>query len=466
MPELVPMPKLGFDMAEGTLVRKVKKEGEAVKKGEVLAEIETDKATVEVEAPADGVVKGWVVEEGQPVPVGALMAVLGGADEQVDLKALAGQASGAEAGAQTKAATEDVPQGGAMGKVTPAPDAAGAPAPAEAPREPARGAPAPAANGQERAGTPTPAQAPAGGSAPASPIARKMAADAGVDIGQISGSGPGGRITKRDVENYLKSPRPEPAPAPAAAPEAAPVPEAPARPAPVPVAVGGEDQSIPLTRLRQIIARRMTESKQTVPQFYVTIEVDMDAAMELRKNLNSLVPEERKLSVNDLIVKATALSLRDFPNLNASFGGDKVVRRGHINIGIAVAVEGGLLTVVVKDADIKSLGQIAAESKAMVARARDGKVQPGDIEGSTFSVSNLGMYNVHHFIAILNPPEAGILAVGAVQQVPVVKGGNLVPGQRMLATVSADHRVTDGAEAARFLQALKAKLEEPMRLVL
>jgi pyruvate dehydrogenase E2 component (dihydrolipoamide acetyltransferase) len=457
MPELVPMPKLGFDMAEGTLVRKVKQDGESVKKGDVLAEIETDKATVEVESPAEGVIKGWVVEEGQPVPVGALMAVIGAPDEQVDLKALAGQATDGETGAQVKAATQDVPQGGAMGKVAPE---AGPPPAAAQPTQPA---PQPTTDGKQGqaapAGAPAPEAAPAGGSAPASPIARKMAADAGVDISQIPGTGPGGRITKKDVENYLKSPRPA-APAPAAqAP-------APARPAAAPVVVSTEDQAVPLTRLRQIIARRMTESSQNVPQFYVSTEIDMEAAMTLRKDLNMLVPEEQKLSVNDLIVKAAALALRDFPNLNAAFDGDKVIRKGHVNVGIAVAVEGGLLTVVVRDADVKPLAQIANEGKGMVARAREGKVQPADIEGSTFSVSNLGMYNVDHFIAIINPPEAAILAVGSVQQVPVVKNGAIVPGQRMLATVSADHRVTDGAEAARFMQSLKSKLEEPLRLLL
>jgi pyruvate dehydrogenase E2 component (dihydrolipoamide acetyltransferase) len=397
------------------------------------------------------------------------MAVIGAPDEQVDVKALGSQAAGAEAGAQTKAATQDVPQGGAMGKVAPQPADAGAPAPAQVSTS-ATPAPAPADGqaGQNARGAPAPAeapaQAPAGVGAPASPIARKMAADAGVDIGQIPGTGPGGRITKKDVENYVKAPRPAAAPAPAAA--ATPAPSPAQAPAPAPVVVSTEDQTVPLTRMRQIIARRMTESTTTVPQFYVSTEIDMDAAMALRKELNTLVPEERKLSVNDLIVKAAAITLREFPNVNASFNVDKVVRRGHVNIGIAVAVEAGLMTVVVKDADVKSLAQIAAETKAMVGRARAGKVQPADIEGSTFSVSNLGMYDVDHFIAIINPPEAAILAVGSVKQVPVVKDGALVPGQRMLATLSADHRVTDGAEAARYLQALKNKLEQPLRLVL
>jgi len=428
MPELVPMPKLGFDMAEGTLVRKVKKDGETVAKGEVLAEIETDKATVEVEAPASGVVKGWVVEEGQPVPVGALMAVIGAADEQVDLNALKGEAAAAPA-------AEGAPMAAAPAPAAPKPAAGNGKPPADAPVHVA----------------PTPG-------APASPIARKMAADAGVDISQIPGTGPGGRIVKKDVEAYLAQPRP--AAVPAAAPAAV------ARPTPAVPAVAREDEVVPLTRMRAIIARRMTESKQTVPQFYLNTQVDMDAAMALRKQLNALLPEEGKLSVNDFIIKAAALALREFPNLNATFGGDKVIRKGHVNIGNAVAIEGGLLTVVVKDADQKSVAQIAAEMKEMVGRVRAGKVQGADIEGSTFSISNLGMYDMDNFIAIINPPEAAILATGTVKAVPVVKDGALVPGQRMIITVSADHRVTDGAEAARFLQAVKKYLEEPLRLLL
>jgi pyruvate dehydrogenase E2 component (dihydrolipoamide acetyltransferase) len=449
------MPKLGFDMAEGTLVRKVKRDGENVNKGEVLAEIETDKATVEVEAPASGVIKGWVVEEGQPVPVGALMAVIGAADEQVDLAALKSGSGDAPSGAATKAAVNEVPQGGAMGKVeTPA---TGQPAEASAPA----GRPPAQDNGQAPAPTAAPspaAGAPSGPEAPASPIARKMASEAGVDLRQVKGTGPGGRITKKDVEQFLSQPRPEPA---ATRPAAA----TPVQPTAVPVAAR-EDQEVPLTRMRQIIARRMTESKQTVPQFYVNTEIDMAAAMDLRKQLNALLPEERKLSVNDFIIKAAALALRDFPNLNAAFAGDKVIRKGRINVGNAVAIEAGLLTVVVRDADQKSVAQIAVEMKAMVARVREGKVQGADIEGSSFSISNLGMYDVDHFIAIINPPEAAILATGTVKQVPVIKDGAVVPGQRMLATVSADHRVTDGAEAARFLQAVKQYLEEPMRLML
>ena len=463
MPELVPMPKLGFDMAEGTLIRKVKKLGETVAKGEVLAEIETDKATVEVESPASGVVKGWMVEEGQPVPVGALMAVIAAADETVDLAALQAKQPAAAPGPAAPAAK--APEKPAETKAA-APEAKAPEKPAEAKsaapdaKPASKAKPAVAANAHgdgHQPGVIAPASR-AGAAAPASPIARKMAADAGLDLGQVTGSGPGGRITKKDVEAFLSQPQPAARPAQAAGPAAA------AAPA-VPV-TSREDQTVALTRMRQIIARRMTESTQTIPHFYINTEIDMAAAMDLRKQLNALLPDDGKLSVNDLVIKAVALALREFPNLNASFAGDKVIRKGRINIGNAVAIEAGLLTVVVRDADQKPLAGIAAEMKAMVGRVRDGKVQGADIEGSTFSISNLGKYDVDSFLAIINPPEAAILAVGTVKQVPVVSNGAIVPGMRMLASLSADHRVTDGAEASEFMQAFKGKLEAPLRLVL
>jgi pyruvate dehydrogenase E2 component (dihydrolipoamide acetyltransferase) len=448
MPELVPMPKLGFDMAEGTLVRKVKKDGEKVSKGEVLAEIETDKATVEVESPASGVIKGWTVEEGQAVPVGALMAVIGAADETVDLNALKGSGQEPASAAPAPAGPPAARPKGANGHQ----DAAAAPTKtaAAAPATPPAATASPAA-------TPPPT----GATAPVSPIARKMAADAGVDISRITGTGPGGRVTKKDVEDFLAQPAAAPAEAPAAA---APVPS-PAHAAFVPQAAR-EDQTVPFTRMRQAIARRMTESTTTTPQFFVTSEVDMDAAMDLRAQVNAILPDEAKLSVNDLIIKAVALALREFPNLNASFTGDGVVRKGHINVGNAVALDNGLLTVVVRDADQKPLSTIAGEMKAMVGRVRSGKVQSADIEGSTFSISNLGKWDVNNFIAIINPPEAAILATGTVKQVPVIKTGAVVASQRMFVSISADHRVTDGAEAAAFMQAVKQKLEQPLRLML
>jgi pyruvate dehydrogenase E2 component (dihydrolipoamide acetyltransferase) len=225
------------------------------------------------------------------------------------------------------------------------------------------------------------------------------------------------------------------------------------------------DETIPLNRLRAAIGRRMVESKTQLPHFYVTHEYDMASVMELRKQLNALLPENEKLSVNDFILKAAALALRQYPNLNASLKDSAVLRHGQVNMGVAVAVEGGLLTVVCRDADRKPLRLISIEVRTMAGRAREGKVRPEEIEGSTFSVSNLGMFDVEDFIAIINPPEAAILAVGSVREVPVVKNGQVVPGMRMKATISVDHRVSDGAEAARFMQAIATYLEEPLRLL-
>jgi pyruvate dehydrogenase E2 component (dihydrolipoamide acetyltransferase) len=416
MSKLVLMPKLGFDMAEGTLVRKLKQPGDAVATDEVLAEIETDKATVEVQAPAAGIVKGWLVEEGQVLPVGALMAVIAAAEEAVDLEALR---SGAQA----------LP---APAEALPAPSSSAAP-PAAAPAAP-------------MAAQPPPELATARGPVFVSPLARRLAADARIDLNQIQGSGPQGRIVKKDVEAFVSA-------SATAMPAAA---------APAPT-VG--DEAAPLTRLRQAIARRMVESNQTVPPFYITARIDMEAALLLRHQLNDVLPYEGKLSVNDLIIKAAAITLRRFPNLNATFAGDKIIRHGHINIGIAVGGQNGLLTVVLRDVDQKSLAEIAREARTLIGRARTGKVQAADIEGSTFSVSNLGMYEVAHFIAIITPPEAAVLAAGQVQAVPVAKDGAVVVGQVMEATLSADHRVTDGVEAAQFVQAFRQNLETPARLV-
>ena len=277
-----------------------------------------------------------------------------------------------------------------------------------------------------------------------------MAFEKKVDLSAIQGSGPGGRITKRDVEAYLAKPPAVPSPA---------------RPT---VASAREERRIPLTRLRSAIARRMVEATSTVPHFFVTHEYDMAAVMELRKQANALLPEEEKLSVNDFIIKAVALALRETPNLNASvdLAKGEIVQHGQVNVGVAVALESGLLTIVCRDADLKPLRQIGGEVRSMVNRAREGKVRPDDIEGSTFTISNLGMFDVEHFTAIINPPEAAILAVGSVRQAPVVIDGELKVGTRMKATLSVDHRVSDGAEGARFLQVLAQYLESPVRLLL
>ncbi len=413
MAELITMPKLGFDMAEGVLVRWVIAEGGRVERGQVLAEIETDKATVEVESAHSGVVHRHLVAEGAVLPVGAPIAVIGAQDEQVDMDALLG-------GAEIPTEAESRPEESAA----PQPGAA----------DPLEGG----------AASPTEGQLP--GRIKASPLARRMAAEHALDLSAIRGSGPGGRVVKTDIEAFL----------------AAPVSDH-------PQTIGSTPQpfTVPLTRLRTAIGRRMVEAKQQLPHFYVTAEYDMAALMAARQEINAMLSDAgEKLSVNDFIVKAVALALREFPNLNASLQGDAIVQHGQVNVGVAVAVKGGLLTIVNRAADRKSLRQISADTKAMVARARQGKVRPEDIEGSTFSVSNLGMYDVENFIAIINPPEAAILAVGSVREIPVVSEGEIRPGLRMKATVSVDHRVSDGAEAAQFMQALGKYLQEPLRLLI
>jgi pyruvate dehydrogenase E2 component (dihydrolipoamide acetyltransferase) len=439
MAEIVTMPKLGFDMAEGTLVRWVVQEGEPVTKGAVLAEIETDKATVEVESTYEGVVAKHLVPAGEIVPVNTPIAVVAAPGETFE------EIPGVEAKASAPAAEP----------------AAVAGAPAEA--APQAVAAAPAAAGQIPGGV------------KASPLARRMAADMRLNLRAVPGTGPGGRITKRDVKAYLAAPAAATAaPVPtiaATAPAAAPVvstakPTPPPIPlAPLAIAPAIPDEVVPLNRLRAAIGRRMVEAKQQVPHFYVTHEYDVAALLDLRAQTNALLPDDQKISVNDFIVKATALALRQFPNLNASLQDDKIVRHGAVNIGVAVAVEGGLLTVVCRDADRKPLRQIAVDVRLMAARAREGKVRPDDIEGSTFSISNLGMFDVEQFTAIINPPEAAILAIGSARQIPVINDGQIQPGWRMSATLSVDHRVSDGAEGARFLQALAAYLEQPLRLL-
>ncbi|HEY5269080.1 MAG TPA: dihydrolipoamide acetyltransferase family protein [Anaerolineales bacterium] len=405
MAETINMPKLGFDMAEGTLVRWVKKVGETVNKGEVLAEIETDKATVEVESSASGVVRRLVVEEGSVVPVGSPIAIVGSAEEVIQESGE--QGLGKQVETERRESSVESPKPEILQSAILNPKSA---------------------------------------IVKASPLARKIASDKKVDLSRITSTGPGGRIVRRDIEAALAggdnrqlsivNPR-----------------------------LPAEDETVLFSKLRQAISRRMAEAKTTIPHFYVTHEYKMDALMDLRAQFNMIVPENEKLSVNDFIIKAVALTLRQFPNLNASLNGNAILRHGQVNIGVAVSVEGGLLTIVCRDADQKPLRQVAAEVKAMAGRAREGKVKPDDIEGSTFSISNLGMYDVENFIAIINPPEAAILAVSSARQVPVVDGGAIKPGWRMKVTISVDHRVSDGVEAARFMQALAGFLENPVRML-
>jgi pyruvate dehydrogenase E2 component (dihydrolipoamide acetyltransferase) len=292
-----------------------------------------------------------------------------------------------------------------------------------------------------------------------------MAEEKGLALANLQGSGPGGRIVKRDVESAISAQPTAVSSATTAPAQAAPQAGAALAPLPSINAEPRQDQRVNLTKLRQAIGRRMTESKQQFPHFYVAHEYKMGQLMALRKQVNQYLPDGEKLSVNDFIVKAAGLALRQYPNLNARLDGEAVLRFGAVNVGVAVTVPGGLLTVVVRDADQKPLRQISLEIKSMAARARDGKVKPDDVEGSTFSTSNLGMYDVENFIAIISPPEAAILALGSAREVPVVQDGEVVPGWRMKATISVDHRVSDGAEAAQFMQALATYLEEPLRLM-
>ena len=408
MAETINMPKLGFDMAEGVLVRWVKQIGENINKGDVLAEIETDKATVEVESSASGVVLQQIVDEGAVVPVNAPIAIVGAEGEKVE-----------------------APVAAALEKAEEKTDA-----------EP-QAAPEPASTQQVATSSDSSDRV------KASPLAKKIAADKNIDLANIQGTGPGGRVVKKDVEEA------------AAGGISRSVTTAPSQP----VVVSHDDQVIQTTKLRQAIGRRLVESKTTIPHFYVTHEYKMDALMDMRKQANASLPDGEKLSVNDFILKAVALSLRQFPNLNATINGKEVVQFGHVNVGVAVTVPGGLMTVVVKDTDQKTLRQISAEVKAMAGRARDGKVKPDDVDGSTFSTSNLGMYDVEDFIAIINPPEAAILAISSARQVPVVEDGEIKPGWRMKATISVDHRVSDGAEAAQFMQTLAGYLENPVSML-
>ncbi|MBN8581553.1 MAG: 2-oxo acid dehydrogenase subunit E2 [Anaerolineae bacterium] len=414
MAETISMPKLGFDMAEGLLVRWVKQVGENINKGDILAEIETDKATVEVESSATGVVLQLIVDQGTMVPVNAPIAVVGQAGEKVDTPV-------ADSGKQKVEVKAD-----------------------EKPAAPSAPTAAPVTQASTSAES---------GPVKASPLARKVAKDNGVNLTSVQGTGPGGRVVRKDVESAMTSGQPS----------AVSRPSTPITNYQLPIST--EDKVIATTKLRQAIGRRLVESKQTIPHFYVTHEYKMDALMDMRKQANAYLPDNEKLSVNDFILKAVALSLRQFPNLNATIKGNEVIQFGHVNVGVAVTVPGGLMTVVVKDTDQKSMRQISSEVKTMAGRARDGKVKPEDVDGSTFSTSNLGMYDVEEFIAIVNPPEAAILAISSAREVPVVEGGQIKPGWRMKATISVDHRISDGAEAAQFMQALAGFLENPVRML-
>ncbi|MDB4754164.1 pyruvate dehydrogenase complex dihydrolipoamide acetyltransferase [Akkermansiaceae bacterium] len=434
MPINIEMPKLSDTMTEGTVVRWIKKEGDEVEIGDIIAEIETDKATMEMEAFDEGILSQISIQEGGKAPVGSVIAIL--------LEDGEGDAPAASAQAAAPAPAAPVE--------TPAPAPATAPAPAAAPP-----APTPLANGAQPAET----------RIKASPLAKKIAEAEGVDLSNITGTGPGGRIVKADVvsapaipASVASTPATQ-APAVTPAPTAAPTP-APASISPV---MSGEDQTIQLTGMRKIIAERLLTSKTTIPHFYLHLEVDAAPLMELRKQINAQAEATHgnKYSVNDFVVKALINASVAVPEVNASFNGDHIVQFAHVGISVAIAVDDGLVTPVVKNAEQKSLLAISKEIKEMAGRARENKLKPNEFDGGTVTISNLGAWGIESFDAIVNPPQAAILSVGGIIEKPVVKDGAIVPGLRMNLGVSCDHRVVDGAVGAKFISEIKRLLENP-----
>ncbi len=424
MAKIVGLPKLSPTMEEGTLARWAKAEGDRVEIDDLIAEVETDKATMEWRAFDAGVLLKILVEEGAELAPDAPVAIFG------------------EAGEDISGLLAELESGGG-----PAPVAA---APAEPSKEPKsdQAPPTEASHGEgspaARHGEPRPR---AEGRVLASPLVRRLAREHDLDLRAIDGSGPGGRVIKRDVDEALSRPRAAAAPAPAR----------------------GERQPPrvqKLSSMRKTIARRLTESKQTVPHFYLTIDLDVGPLMAARKQINAELAEHgEKASVNDLIIKAAAVALRRVPDANASFMGDSIHYHQVVDVSVAVSVPDGLVTPVVRDADLKSIREISAEVRELAGRARDKKLAPDEMMNGTFSVSNLGMYGIEEFAAVINPPEGCILAVGTLREEPVVKGGQIVPGQRMRVTLSCDHRVVDGALGAQWLAAFKKIIEQPILML-
>jgi pyruvate dehydrogenase E2 component (dihydrolipoamide acetyltransferase) len=427
------MPALSPTMTEGTLARWLKKEGENVKAGDIIAEIETDKATMEGEAVDEGVLGKIVVPDGTAnVKVNDVIAGL------------------VEPGESADAAAKP------------------APAPATPKTEPA---PAPKVEAPAPAATPSAAPrvdghaVPSGDRIIASPLAKRMAQQAGIDLAALSGSGPNGRIVKADIEAALaKGPAGKPAPQPAAAPAPAPAAKAP------PVPITAPHTAVPHSTVRKVIARRLSESKRDIPHFYVTMDIELDALLKLRSQLNAASPKDGpgafKLSVNDMVIKAAAVTLRRIPKVNASWTDDATILYDDVDISVAVSIPDGLITPIIRKADQKGLAAISTEMKDLAARAKTGKLKPEEFQGGGFSISNMGMYGVSDFAAIINPPQAGILAVSAGQQRPVVKDGALAIATVMTCTLSVDHRIVDGALAAEWIAEFKRIVEQPLSLML
>jgi pyruvate dehydrogenase E2 component (dihydrolipoamide acetyltransferase) len=447
----VHMEALSPTMEEGQLVRWLKSEGDEVSDGEVLAEIETDKATMELVARGDGILRKIFLGEGGTAPVGDVIAVVADAEEDISGVEGAGDGGGAAAppAAEETTETDEIDEAGAeeaegplegAGSEAPSPGAGGAPAGGYGARQ----------ESAEAGGTATAATPSDNGRIKASPLARRLAEDMGVDLARIQGSGPGGRVVKRDVEEA------------GAAGVGAPAPEGPSW-----IPEGPDFEDVPVSQMRKTIAKRLVQSIGPVPHFFLTVDVDMGRMLEARVRLNALLePEGRKVSINDLVLKAVAGALRKHPECNAWWQ-DGTIRRFHtVHLGVAVAVDDGLITPVVRHAERKGVADIATEVRELAGRAREKRLKPDEYTGATFSVSNLGMFGIREFTAIINPPEAGILAVGGIEEVPVVEGGEVVVRSRMTITMSCDHRVIDGAQGSRFLQTLKAMLEEPAAILL
>ena len=441
------MPKLSPTMEEGQISRWLKKEGDKVSMGEPLAEIDTDKATMEMQALANGVLRKILVNEGQAAPLGQLIAVIGEADE--DIASVLAEAPAAAAPPQKQEQEPVKQEQEAPAPAPPPPQAKAAAAASSAPQ------PQPSnADGKVDGGQP---QAAASGGARmiVSPLAARMAADAGIDLRSLQGSGPGGRIIKRDIEAAITQPKP--APAPQQFPRAV-------EPGQVQEAAASPYRDEPASEIRKVIARRLVTSLGPVPHFFLTTDIEMDRAAEMRKGINALDPD-LKISLNDIVIKVTAAALMQHPEVNASFQEKFVRYYEHADIGVAVAIEDGLITPVVRAANQKSLSQIATEVRELAERARSRKLKPEEYTGATFSISNLGMFGIDEFTAVINPPEGAILAVGAMTAKPVVRDNEIVIRQMMRVTMSCDHRVIDGATGAKFLQTFKKILENPLYLV-
>ncbi len=452
MADVVTMPKLGFDMKEGVLVRWIKNEGEEVSKGEVLAEIETDKATVEVESSFSGILSNQLVETDAIVPIGDPIAVIGQKDEKIDLETLLGKKPEEKTATPVSSNDKEVKTSEKIEAVE---------------REK-----------EEKTSDkvePVDSDDEDGGRIKASPLAKKIASDNKINLENVVGSGPGGRIVKKDIEAALESVPDKTKESVETRPEKEKVQlieKTPETGTPLPPAswladeVEQKEIKKPLNKLRQAIARRMVDSKQNIPHFYLTRSIDVETLMSVYKQVNETLPAQQKISINDYVIKATALALLDYPNLNASIQNNEILQYGSVNIGVAVAVESGLLTIVVRNADRKPLRVISQEVKDMAARVKSGKIKPEDVEGSTFSISNLGMFDVENFSAIINPPESAILAVSSARKEAVVVNDEVKIAWRMKVTLSADHRATDGVEAAQFMKSLAFELENPLRLLL